>query len=84
MSRNRYDKSNARERFWRSGPLRVLQARYNLFERGIATEVLPYYQTNSMATLGCNALCCGLLGGPTRADTTLESDDLRRLDGRLL
>src|ERR1700719_284783 len=68
------------ERFRRVAPLHVLQSPYNLFERAIETEILPYCRANSIATLGYGALCRGLLSGRMRADTTFEGDDLRRLD----
>jgi aryl-alcohol dehydrogenase-like predicted oxidoreductase len=68
------------ERFRRVAPLHVLQSPYNLFERGIEAEILPYCRANNIATLGYGALCRGLLSGRMRADTTFEGDDLRRLD----
>jgi aryl-alcohol dehydrogenase-like predicted oxidoreductase len=68
------------ERFRRVAPLHVLQPPYNLFERAIEAEILPYCRANNIATLGYGALCRGLLSGRMRADTTFEGDDLRRLD----
>ena len=68
------------ERFRRVAPLHVLQPPYNLFERAIEGEILPYCRANNIATLGYGALCRGLLSGRMRADTTFEGDDLRRLD----
>jgi aryl-alcohol dehydrogenase-like predicted oxidoreductase len=68
------------ERFRRVAPLHVLQAPYNLFERAIEAEILPYCRTNSIATFGYGALCRGLLSGRMRLDTTFQSDDLRRID----
>ena len=68
------------ERFRQVAPLHVLQAPYNLFERAIEAEILPYCRANNIATLGYGALCRGLLSGRMRADTTFEGDDLRRLD----
>jgi aryl-alcohol dehydrogenase-like predicted oxidoreductase len=68
------------ERFRRVAPLHVLQAPYNLFERAIETDILPYCRANGIATLGYGALCRGLLSGRMRSDTTFEGDDLRRLD----
>lgn len=68
------------ERFRRVAPLHVLQPPYNLFERAIEAEILPYCRANDIATLGYGALCRGLLSGRMRADTTFEGDDLRRLD----
>jgi aryl-alcohol dehydrogenase-like predicted oxidoreductase len=61
-------------------PLHVLQSPYNLFERGIEDDVLPYCLANDIATLGYGALCRGLLSGRMRPDSTFEGDDLRRID----
>jgi len=68
------------ESFRRVAPLHVLQAPYNLFERGIEAEILPYCRANHIATLGYGALCRGLLSGRMRADSVFEGDDLRRID----
>jgi aryl-alcohol dehydrogenase-like predicted oxidoreductase len=68
------------ERFRKVAPLHVLQPPYNLFERAIEGEILPYCRASNIATLGYGALCRGLLSGRMRADTTFEGDDLRRLD----
>jgi aryl-alcohol dehydrogenase-like predicted oxidoreductase len=68
------------ERFRRVAPLHVLQPPYNLFERGIETDLLPYCRENNIAMLGYGALCRGLLSGRMRADTVFDGDDLRRTD----
>ena len=68
------------ERFRQVAPLHVLQSPYNLFERAIDAEILPYCRANNIATLGYGALCRGLLSGRMRADTTFQGDDLRRID----
>jgi aryl-alcohol dehydrogenase-like predicted oxidoreductase len=68
------------QRFRRVAPLHVLQAPYNLFERGIEAEILPYCRANNIVTFGYGALCRGLLSGRMRADTAFEGDDLRRVD----
>jgi len=68
------------ERFRRVAPLHVLQPPYNLFERAIESDILPYCRAHNIATLGYGALCRGLLSGRMRAETTFEGDDLRRLD----
>ena len=67
-------------RFRQVAPLHVLQPPYNLFERAIETEILPYCRANGIATLGYGALCRGLLSGRMRPDTTFDGDDLRRID----
>src|ERR1700681_280335 len=68
------------ERFRRVAPLHVLQPPYNLFERGIETDLLPYCLKNKIAMLGYGALCRGLLSGRMQADTVFDGDDLRRTD----
>jgi aryl-alcohol dehydrogenase-like predicted oxidoreductase len=68
------------ERFRRVSPLHVLQPPYNLFERGIESEILPYCRSNNIATFGYGALCRGLLSGRIRPDTVFEGDDLRHGD----
>ncbi|WP_349536699.1 aldo/keto reductase [Bradyrhizobium canariense] len=72
------------ERFRRVAPLHVLQPPYNLFERGIETDLLPYCQENKIAMLGYGALCRGLLSGRMRADTVFDGDDLRRSDPKFI
>jgi aryl-alcohol dehydrogenase-like predicted oxidoreductase len=68
------------QRFRRVAPLHVVQAPYNLFERAIEAEVLPYCRANNIVTFGYGALCRGLLSGRMRSDTAFEGDDLRRVD----
>jgi len=67
-------------RFRQVAPLHVLQPPYNLFERAIEADILPYCLANDVATLGYGALCRGLLSGRIRPDTTFDGDDLRRVD----
>ena len=68
------------ERFRRVAPLHVLQPPYNLFERGIEANILPYCRKNEIATFGYGALCRGLLSGRMRPDSKFQGDDLRRTD----
>jgi aryl-alcohol dehydrogenase-like predicted oxidoreductase len=68
------------ERFRQVAPLHVLQPPYNLFERAIETDILPYARTHHIVTLGYGALCRGLLSGRMGLDTTFDGDDLRRVD----
>ena len=72
------------ELFHRVAPLHVLQPPYNLFERGIEADLLPYCRENNIATLGYGALCRGLLSGRMRADTVFDGDDLRRTDPKFV
>jgi aryl-alcohol dehydrogenase-like predicted oxidoreductase len=68
------------ERFRRVAPLHVLQPPFNLFERGIGSDILPYCRQNKIATFGYGALCRGLLSGGMRPDSKFNGDDLRRTD----
>jgi aryl-alcohol dehydrogenase-like predicted oxidoreductase len=68
------------ERFRQVAPLHVLQPPYNLFERDIEAQILPYCRANNIATFGYGSLCRGLLSGRMTADTRFEGDDLRRID----
>ena len=72
------------DRFRRVAPLHVLQPPYNLFERGIEADLLPYCRKNKIATFGYGALCRGLLSGRMRPDTVFDGDDLRRTDPKFL
>jgi aryl-alcohol dehydrogenase-like predicted oxidoreductase len=71
-------------RFRSVAPLHVLQPPYNLFERGIEADLLPYTRDNKIATFGYGALCRGLLSGRMRTDTVFEGDDLRRSDPKFV
>jgi len=68
------------EQFRRECPLHVLQPPYNLFERGIEDDVLPYCRENDIATLTYGALCRGLLSGKMTQDRSFQGDDLRQVD----
>jgi len=68
------------QRFRSVAPLHVLQSPYNLFEREIETDLLPYCRKTNIAMFGYGALCRGLLSGRMRSDTAFTGDDLRRAD----
>jgi aryl-alcohol dehydrogenase-like predicted oxidoreductase len=68
------------ERFRGVAPLHVLQPPYNLFEREVEADLLPYCRRNKIATFGYGALCRGLLSGRMRPSTVFAGDDLRRND----
>ncbi len=68
------------ERFRRVAKLHVVQPPYNLFERAIETELLPYCRQHGIATLTYGALCRGLLSGKLQADARFHGDDLRLTD----
>ena len=66
--------------FRAAAQLHTAQPPYNLFERGIEHDVLPYCRQHAISTLTYGALCRGLLSGRMSAETRFQGDDLRRLD----
>lgn len=58
----------------------VCQPPYNLFERGIEEDILPYCIQNNIANLTYGALCRGLLSGKMTREQQFEGDDLRKVD----
>jgi aryl-alcohol dehydrogenase-like predicted oxidoreductase len=68
------------ERFRRVAKLHIVQPPYNLFEREIEAELMPYCAQSGLATLTYGALCRGLLSGKLREDAHFEGDDLRLTD----
>jgi aryl-alcohol dehydrogenase-like predicted oxidoreductase len=68
------------ERFRRVAQLHVVQPPYNLVEREIEAELLPYCRRSGVASLTYGALCRGLLSGKLQEDAHFEGDDLRLTD----
>lgn len=68
------------DKFRAVAPLHTEQPPYNLFEREIERDVLPYARRNKIVTLAYGALCRGLLAGKMTPDTKFSGDDLRRSD----
>jgi aryl-alcohol dehydrogenase-like predicted oxidoreductase len=60
--------------------LDAVQPPYNLFEREIEADVLPYAQRTGLTVLSYGALCRGLLSGRMRPTTKFKGDDLRKVD----
>ncbi|MDT3719354.1 aldo/keto reductase [Pseudomonas oryzihabitans] len=58
----------------------TVQPPYNLFERAIEADVLPYAQRHGLVVLAYGALCRGLLSGRMSAATRFDGDDLRQGD----
>jgi aryl-alcohol dehydrogenase-like predicted oxidoreductase len=58
----------------------TIQPPYNLFEREIENDVLPYAKKHDIVVLAYGALCRGLLSGRITMDTTFDGDDLRNND----
>ncbi|MGF1507830.1 MAG: aldo/keto reductase [Anaerolineae bacterium] len=61
-------------------PLHTSQPPYNLFERAMEEDVMPYCNANSIALITYGALCRGLLTGKFDAGARFEGDDLRNSD----
>src|SRR5580700_3730791 len=63
--------------------LDAVQPPYNLFERAIEADVLPYAAGAGFTVLSYGALCRGLLSGRMTADTKFDGgDDLRKADAK--
>lgn len=58
----------------------AVQPPYNLFEREMEVDVLPYANKTGLTVLSYGALCRGLLSGRMSASTTFDGDDLRKVD----
>ena len=68
------------DRFRKVAPIHVVEPPYNLFEREIEQDVLPYSLENDIKTLTYGALCRGLLSGKMNKDREFKGDDLRQAD----
>jgi aryl-alcohol dehydrogenase-like predicted oxidoreductase len=66
--------------FQQVAPLHIAQPPYNLFERSVEKDVLPYCRTRGISTLTYGSLCRGLLSGKMKTATEFKGDDLRKLD----
>ena len=61
-------------------PLHTAQPPYNLFERAIESDVLPYAVGRGIIAIAYGALCRGLLSGRMTSKTRFSGDDLRKND----
>ncbi|WP_404364121.1 aldo/keto reductase [Marinobacter sp.] len=68
------------DEFRKFAPLHSLQPPYNLFERQIEEDILPYCRDNGIATITYGGICRGLLSGKMSEQTQFEGDDLRKSD----
>lgn len=66
--------------FRSAAPLHTSQPPYNLFEREIEADVLPYCRENGITVLAYGTLCRGLLSGKMRPETRFGADDIRGID----
>jgi len=65
-------------RFRAVAPLHTIQPPYNLFEREIEDEILPFAVGRRITTLTYGALCRGLLSGAMRLDRQFANGDMRK------
>ena len=68
------------EAFGKVAPVQTVQSPYNLFERAIEGDVLPYCRDRNIVTLAYGSLCRGLLSGRMTSQTRFVGDDLRKTD----
>jgi aryl-alcohol dehydrogenase-like predicted oxidoreductase len=66
--------------FRKIAPVHTAQPPYNLFERAIEQDVLPYCRDRNIVTLAYGSLCRGLLSGRMTRQTLFTGDDLRKND----
>lgn len=68
------------QQFMNVAPIHTSQPPYNLFERDIEKEILPFTEKHGIVTLAYGAICRGLLTGRMRLDTQFKNDDVRKHD----
>ena len=68
------------DEFRKVAPLHTAQPPYNLFERAIDRDVLPYCRDHDIAMLAYGSLCRGLLSGRMSESSQFTGDDLRKSD----
>jgi aryl-alcohol dehydrogenase-like predicted oxidoreductase len=68
------------DKFRKTAPIDVCEPPYNIFEREIENNVLPYCKKNDIKTLTYGALCRGLLSGKMDRKREFQGDDLRKMD----
>jgi aryl-alcohol dehydrogenase-like predicted oxidoreductase len=61
-------------------PVHASQSPYNIFERQIESDVLPYCRAHHITVLAYGAICRGLLSGRMKPDTKFSPDDIRAID----
>jgi aryl-alcohol dehydrogenase-like predicted oxidoreductase len=72
------------DEFRKVAPLHAAQPPYNLFERAIEQDVLPYCRDRAIAVLAYGSLCRGLLSGRMSPTTEFNGDDLRKSDPKFV
>jgi aryl-alcohol dehydrogenase-like predicted oxidoreductase len=72
------------EAWRRVAPLHSTQPPYNIFEREIESDVLPYALDQKLIVLSYGAICRGLLSGKMSRSRKFEESDLRLRDPKFL
>jgi aryl-alcohol dehydrogenase-like predicted oxidoreductase len=62
---------------WTTSPFQSLQPRYNLLDRGVEAEILPYCERQGIGVLAHSPLAKGLLTGKYGPETVFPPDDER-------
>ena len=65
------------ERFASECPFCVAQLQYNMLQRQIETDIVPWCQEHDVALIAYEALALGLLTGKMTTDTTFDESDWR-------
>jgi aryl-alcohol dehydrogenase-like predicted oxidoreductase len=68
------------QEFRAAAPLASNQPPYNLFERQIDGEILPWCAANHVAVLTWSTLCRSLLAGRVKRGMSFDEKDIRRVD----
>ncbi len=68
------------DQFRTAAKLDAVQPPYNLFEREMEVDVMPYSRDTHLTVLSYGALCRGLLSGRMTENSKFEGDDLRKSD----
>jgi aryl-alcohol dehydrogenase-like predicted oxidoreductase len=68
------------DRFGAAARISTVQPPYNIFEREVEADVLPWCSAHEIPALAYGALCRGLLSGRMSPETTFEGDRLREND----
>ena len=66
--------------FLKFASINTSQPPFNLFEREVEKEVLPFTEKSHITTLAYGSLCRGLLSGKMNKNTTFKGDDIRNRD----
>ena len=59
------------------GPVHSMQNPYNLFEKGIERNLLPFCAERNICVLTYGAICRGLLSGKFSVDSEIKAGDIR-------